>query len=132
MLGDKNTNRYFIATQDSELRNKCRKVPGTPVMYLHHCAPVLEKPSNMSETFINEVIDERMKLSSEQKRIENLKRQAGLIEEIKPKKKRKSKNPNPLSCLKKKNPLKNVQNKMESEGKKKKRIRKRKKKGEIN
>ena len=62
MLGDKNTNRYFIATQDSELRNKCRKVPGTPVMYLHHCAPVLEKPSNMSETFINEVIDERMKL----------------------------------------------------------------------
>merc|ERR1711902_87798 len=61
----------------------------------------------------------------------NLKRQAGIIEETKPKKKRKVGNPNPLSCLKKKpkkDPLRNVQNKMESEGKKKKRIRKRKNK----
>ena len=131
MVGDKNTNRYFIATQDADLRTKCRKIPGTPVMYLHHSAPILEKPSEMSETFVHDVIDERMKVTSEQKRIENLKRQAGIIEEIKPKKKRKVGNPNPLSCLKKKpkkDPLKNVQNKMESEGKKKKRIRKRKNK----
>ena len=69
----------------------------------------------------------------EQKRIENLKRQMGLLQENKIKKKKKKVgNPNPLSCLKSKKkskePLRNVQQKMESEGKKKKRKRIRKKK----
>ena len=69
----------------------------------------------------------------EQKRIENLKRQMGLLQENKmKKKKKKGGNPNPLSCLKSKKkskePLRNVQQKMESEGKKKKRKRIRKKK----
>lgn len=71
-----------------------------------------------------------MKATSEQKRIETLKRQAGLLPDIKAKK-RKTKNPNPLSCLKPKKAakkdLKGVQDKMESEGKKRKRKRNRKK-----
>lgn len=59
MLGADNKNRYFIATQDPELREKCRKIPGTPILYLHHCAPVLEKPSQMSENLAQNVIDDR-------------------------------------------------------------------------
>ena len=54
MIGDKNKNRYFIATQDATLREKCRKIAGTPLMYLHHCAPVLEKPSEMSENHVKQ------------------------------------------------------------------------------
>ena len=40
--------RYFVATQDAELRARARKIAGTPILYLHHCAPTLEKPSEMS------------------------------------------------------------------------------------
>ena len=87
--------------------------------------------------------------SSEQKRIENLKRRAGLIQEENPKKKkRKIGNPNPLSCLKKKKKVGNnisnndgnfsvkSQNSLEeggatTESKKRKRVRKRKNKARI-
>ena len=90
--------------------------------------------------------------SSEQKRIENLKRRAGLIQEENPKKKkRKTGNPNPLSCLKKKKKVENnlnISNKdtekfsvkshnsseqggIVIEDKKRKRVRKRKNKAKI-
>ena len=97
--------------------------------------------------------DERMIKSSEQKRIENLKRRAGLIPEENPKKKkRKTGNPNPLSCLKKKKKVENNQNisnnddaekfsaksqnssepgEKATEDKKRKRVRKRKNKAKI-
>ena len=60
MVGTENKNRYFVATQDPELREKCRKVPGTPILYLHHSAPVLEKPSDMSENQAQNTLEARM------------------------------------------------------------------------
>ena len=60
MLGAKNENRYFVASQDPEVRVKARKVPGTPVMYLHHSAPVLEKPSDMSSAAADDAVKERV------------------------------------------------------------------------
>ena len=60
MVGTDNKNRYFIATQDPELREKCRKVPGTPILYLHHSAPILEKPSDMSENQAQNTVEARM------------------------------------------------------------------------
>ena len=131
MLGTNNKNRYFVASQDEDFRKKCKKVPGTPVLYLYQSAPTLEKPSETSENQAHDVVEKRM--TGELKRVENLKRQLGLIEEKKVgKKKRKSGNPNPLSCLKtkkkKSEPLRKVEEKMESEGKKRKRKRIRKKK----
>ena len=105
MVKASKNNHYFLATNDQFLREKCRKVVGTPLMYLHHCAPVLEKPSGMSENHAKQTVDDRM--TGDQKRVENLKKQLGIVQtEVKAKKKRKSGNPNPLSCLKsKKKPL---------------------------
>ena len=60
MVGNKNENRYFIATQDPELREKCRKVPGTPILYLHSSAPTLERPSEMSENQAQNSVEARM------------------------------------------------------------------------
>ena len=60
MVGNKNENRYFIATQDPELREKCRKVPGTPILYLHSSAPTLERPSEMSENQAQNTVEARM------------------------------------------------------------------------
>merc|ERR1712008_546828 len=134
MVGTANENRYFVATQDPELREKCRKVPGTPILYLHSSAPTLERPSEMIENQAQNTVEARM--TGEQKRLENLKRQMGLFEENKiRKKKKKYGNKNPLSCLKSKKksskePVNKVgETKTDSEGKQKtKRKRNRKKK----
>jgi U3 small nucleolar RNA-associated protein 23 len=53
------SNRYFIVSQDAALRERARKVPGTPVLYLHRSAPTLEKPSEMSETSASKAASDR-------------------------------------------------------------------------
>jgi len=40
--------RYIIATQDKELQAVARRIPGTPLLYLHQKAPTLEQPSAAS------------------------------------------------------------------------------------
>jgi len=139
MLGTGNPSRYFVATQDYELRVKVRKVPGTPVMYLHHCAPVLEKPSEMSAAAADVAVQDRAAGTDNfhSKVLAELKKQEfGDPEAEKKRKRHKKKEPNPLSCKKKKkpnskanqvkaeNPLKNTQDKLVTAGKKRKRNRK--------
>lgn len=53
------TYRYIIVSQDPDLRDGARKVPGTPIMYLHFKAPTLEKPSDYSVGKALDVVDER-------------------------------------------------------------------------
>ena len=109
------------------LRNKIRKVPGVPLLLLHGNCPTVEKPSGMTQDFIEKSSDEKMLLSShEAKTITELKKQVFGEEEPKKKKKRKGpKGANSLSCKKKKsktqNSLHGVKDKLESEGKKKRR-----------
>jgi len=107
MLKDNNPNRYFVATQDPELRVAVRKVPGTPVMYLHHSAPVLERPSEMSSATASEVVRERVAGPDFQTKILAALKKKEFGEDpdadaAKRKRKRKKGGPNPLSCLKKK------------------------------
>ena len=137
MLKENNPQRYFIVTQDANLRAKVRKIPGTPVIYLHHKALTLEKPSEKSDESVNSTIQERLGVSEYQaKMIAHLKKEAGILKDEDTKKKRRKKKggPNPLSCLKKKKKhghnndhLRNVKDKMESGGKKRKRNRKKNK-----
>ena len=95
-----------MATQDYELRQKVRRVPGTPVMYLHHCAPVLERPSEMSAAAAETAVQERANPDNfHSKVIKDLKKkELGLdpAEDVAAKRKRKRKEPNPLSVKKKK------------------------------
>ena len=51
--------RYFIASQDFALREKARRIPGTPVLYLHRAAPTLEKPSDMSAETADQSVTDR-------------------------------------------------------------------------
>ena len=134
MVKEENSQRYFIVTQDAYLREKVRKIPGTPVMYLHHKALTLEKPSEKSSLSVENKTQEKVGINEYQaKMIAQLKQKAGIFEEnVKKRRRKKNGGPNPLSCLKKKNkapahdPLKNVNDKLESAGKKKKRRRNRK------
>merc|ERR1712153_76525 len=65
LIGEKNSQHFIVASQDNELRNKIRKVPGVPLLLLHGNCPTVEKPSG-----------EKMLLSShEAKTITELKKQ---------------------------------------------------------
>ena len=137
MLQEKNPQRYFIVTQDFDMRAKVRKVPGTPVLYLHHKALTLEKPSEKSDQSVASTTEQKLGISEYQANmIAHLKKDAGILEDENSKKRRRKKKggPNPLSCLKKKKKhgnsdnLKNVKDKLETGGKKRKRQRNKKKK----
>ncbi|KAF2902260.1 hypothetical protein ILUMI_03923 [Ignelater luminosus] len=101
MVGKTNNNHYMIATQDLDLQNKLRQIPGIPLLYLHQKTPVLEHPTEAS---IKSAHDANLGLGEIEKEvIQELKTKHGIVEpENKPKKKKKKGGPNPLSCKKKK------------------------------
>ena len=41
------------------MRAVARRVPGTPVLYLHESAPTLEKPSEMSREAAHQAVEDR-------------------------------------------------------------------------
>lgn len=96
--------RYVIATQDRDLQKILRNIPGIPIMYLHQVAPILEQPSEESLKIAKANTENRLGVSSFQEKIlAKLKENSGIVEDTdKPKRKKKKKGANPLSCLKKK------------------------------
>nr|CAI5817905.1 unnamed protein product [Callosobruchus analis] len=128
MLGKANVKHYILATQDRELQEKARCIPGAPLLYLHIKTPVFEQPSKAS----TDAVKDRLSLLSyyEKQALEDLKVQCGIgsTTEDKPKKKKK-KGPNPLSCKKKtkkvvlNNPIKKKIGEPEKEKKKRKKVR---------
>ncbi|XP_063230029.1 rRNA-processing protein UTP23 homolog [Bacillus rossius redtenbacheri] len=109
MLGETNTSRYILATQDRELEVLASRVPGTPVLYLHQKTPVLQPPSDASTSFASSHTQALFGVRQhEEETIKNLKKRFGLVEEETIKKRKKKRGPNPLSCKKKKK--KTVQN----------------------
>ncbi|KAL6442337.1 hypothetical protein ACFW04_002531 [Cataglyphis niger] len=104
MIGKNNSSRYIIATQDRELQDKLRLIPGVPLIYLHGRTPTLESPSEASRKGA-EVMQKDLGMTMWQKEnIKILQEQAGIVQEKdgKLKKRKKKGGPNPLSCLKKK------------------------------
>ncbi|XP_046469480.1 rRNA-processing protein UTP23 homolog [Neodiprion pinetum] len=105
MIGKNNSHRYIVATQDRELQESVRKVPGVPLIYLHQKAPTLEQPSLASQ---KQALKYRTTVGMNAQQAETialLKKQSSLAEESSesmPKKKRKKSGPNPLSCKKRK------------------------------
>lgn len=108
MVGKSNSNHYMIASQDLDLQNKLRQIPGVPLLYLHQKTPVLEHPTEVS---IKSAHDANLGLGEIEKEvIQQLKTKHGIVEpEDRPKKKKKKGGPNPLSCKKKKKKMNGVQ-----------------------
>lgn len=141
MVSGENSSHYMVCTQDRDLQEKLRSLPGeyrnfyldganrfssgVPLLYLHSKTPVLEQPCEVSLQRAQEkasVIN-----STELEKVGKMKEQAGLAvkEEVKPK--RRKKGPNPLSCKKKQkkvlnNPIKKRENRPQMEKRKKVRI----------
>lgn len=52
-VGTRNKNRYVVATQDVALREKLRRVPGVPLIYINRSVMILE-PASPATTMIKE------------------------------------------------------------------------------
>lgn len=48
-LGKKNKNRYIVATQSDELRDKLRSIPAVPIIHVKRGVLVLEPPSDATK-----------------------------------------------------------------------------------
>lgn len=94
--------RYIVATQDRELQDKLRLIPGVPVIYLHGKVPTLDSPSEASRKHAVAVQKGLGMTAWEKENVKVLREQVGLEQKETKLKKRKKKGPNPLSCLKKK------------------------------
>uniref|UniRef100_A0A803MZH6 rRNA-processing protein UTP23-like protein n=1 Tax=Chenopodium quinoa TaxID=63459 RepID=A0A803MZH6_CHEQI len=77
VIGENNPEHFFVATQDIELRNKCRKVPGLPVMFGLRNAIFLEQLSSYQREFVKAAEEERLHMTDSeykllQKRIKGI------------------------------------------------------------
>ncbi|CAK9800178.1 rRNA-processing protein UTP23 homolog [Anthophora plagiata] len=83
--------RYIVATQDRELQDSLRKIPGVPIIYLHGKAPTLEAPSQASSEYAENIRKGLGMTEWEKENIKTLKEAAGIVESTKLKLKKRRK-----------------------------------------
>lgn len=129
MIGKKNEKHYILASQDRDLQEKFRQKAGIPLLYLHNKSPTLEKPSKLSYQNAGQSIETIFVNPLQNETLQTMKKALGVEEKSEPPKvqikKKKMRNPNPLSCKKKK---KKPEQRKEESGVKEGKVRKRKKK----
>ncbi|CAD7078800.1 unnamed protein product [Hermetia illucens] len=89
--------KFIVTTQDRSLQHYLRQIPGQALLYLHRSAPVLEPPSKKTKDIASQKISSL--LTKAQK---TLRKDPVHTDILTNKKRKKPKNPNPLSCKKKK------------------------------
>jgi U3 small nucleolar RNA-associated protein 23 len=125
-IGKKNFKKYFVATQDSFLRQQLRKIPGVPLLFFDQNMILIDKPSQASvlaskkreelkeepKKFEKKELKEKEKeikqwVKDEYKKTDHYKNKAEQykINKLMGRIRKKAKGPNPLSCKKK---MKNV------------------------
>lgn len=105
LISESGDTKYIVATQSESLKDIVRSVPGTPLMIISHNAINLEKPSEKTNNLVNKKLENKLAPKfDEMKTIRELKKK---LKDQKPQvkrvhRKKKPKQPNPLSCKKKK------------------------------
>jgi U3 small nucleolar RNA-associated protein 23 len=95
MVNAVNPHKFCVGSQDLELRKVMRRIPGVPLLYIKSSVCILEPPSQTTSETADQ-IEIQKTLPVEFEKIKNEKPQS------EKKRKRKLKEPNPLSCKKKK------------------------------
>ncbi|CAK9036717.1 unnamed protein product [Durusdinium trenchii] len=104
-IGQSNERRLLVATQDPELLATLRAVPGVPLIRLHGPVPQLEEPSKASRGAAEAKEKQKRTCANwERPKLPELKAKEVKAKALaeKPKKLRKKKGVNPLSCKKSK------------------------------
>lgn len=60
VVGEDNTEHFFVATQDGDLRKKFREVPGVPVIYGLRNSLFLEQPSTHQREYVKSTEEKRL------------------------------------------------------------------------
>lgn len=99
LISADNPHHYVVAAQQFELRSALRKVPGVPLIFVNRGVCLMEPTSKATQVKVQEIERAKLGLSEHEKLIlEKI-----VPVEAKPRRplcKRRSKNPNPLSCKK--------------------------------
>ncbi|XP_050382357.1 uncharacterized protein LOC126799238 [Argentina anserina] len=130
VIGKNNSEHFFVATQQADLRKRILKIPGVPVVYALRTALLLEAPSDTQRQFVKTSEEQRLHMTDlEYKMLEKTvrgtknmfdvgsgdqflevpavekrratRKELGVKDEVLFKRK-KAKGPNPLSCKPKK------------------------------
>jgi U3 small nucleolar RNA-associated protein 23 len=96
MVGQKNAHKFSVGTQDLELRQKLRSIPGVPLFYIKNSVCILEPHSHITEQTAEKIEIQKTLPES----FENIPKGASESGIKKAKKKKRSNEPNPLSCKK--------------------------------
>ncbi|XP_042456925.1 rRNA-processing protein UTP23 homolog [Zingiber officinale] len=128
VVGEANSEHFFVATQDADMRKKFQKIPGVPVMYGLRNSLFIEQPSSMQKQFVKSSEERRLHLpESEDLKLRDMnprdtisnnpdhgdadetllrtasdKRNLLGVSRTSQLKRKRAKGPNPLSCKKKK------------------------------
>ncbi|XP_075520894.1 LOW QUALITY PROTEIN: uncharacterized protein LOC142554131 [Primulina tabacum] len=131
VIGENNSEHFFVATQDAELRKKFQEIPGVPIVYALRNALFLERPSAIQHEFAKTAEEGRSHMTeleykmlvkknradseeacntldvngdneNHQDRKKNDKPSRILLNDKAQFKRKRAKGPNPLSCKKKK------------------------------
>jgi len=105
LVGQSNASKLCYGAQTVSLRNKIRRVPAAPIVFIRECVPIFEPPSKATKTTLKNKLSSIGSLSlAEEKRIKAVvdEETVKTPEPFKRKKRKGPREPNPLSCKKKK------------------------------
>ncbi|KAK4363788.1 hypothetical protein RND71_019029 [Anisodus tanguticus] len=63
VIGENNSEHFFVATQDADLRRSLQKIPGVPAIYALRNALFLEQPSSFQRQFAQSAEEERLHMT---------------------------------------------------------------------
>ncbi|GMH24427.1 hypothetical protein Nepgr_026270 [Nepenthes gracilis] len=64
IIGQGNSEHFFVATQDTDLRKNFQNIPGVPVIFGLRNTLFLEQPSSFQREFVKSVEEERLHMSN--------------------------------------------------------------------
>ncbi|XP_047164735.1 rRNA-processing protein UTP23 homolog isoform X2 [Vigna umbellata] len=69
VIGEKNSEHFFVASQDTDLRNKLQEVPGVPLIYGLRNALFLESPSAFQRQYVKTSEEGRLHMNEKEYKI---------------------------------------------------------------
>ncbi|XVF16093.1 hypothetical protein REPUB_Repub10bG0001700 [Reevesia pubescens] len=66
VIGENNSEHFFVATQDADLRNKLQKVPNVPLIFGLRNALFLEPPSKFQREFVKSSEEKRLHMTEKE------------------------------------------------------------------
>ncbi|MCL7021781.1 hypothetical protein MKW94_010515 [Papaver nudicaule] len=67
VIGEKNSEHFFLATQDNELRKRFREIPGVPLIFGLRKSLILEPPSALQKDFVKLSEEQRSRMPETEK-----------------------------------------------------------------